>query len=82
MRAGHLFAIGLAVLVVPFALLFVLALGPLGWIFIGGAFILAGFVALWAEDDGDDQPTKTNCPNCGSPNPIDADACGYCDTTL
>ena len=80
----------LAVLAIPaliagyFALVFVLALGPVGIfvaVFLG---IAAMATASWVRDDGtaDRATERTNCRACGAPNPVDADTCGYCEEPL
>jgi hypothetical protein len=72
--------LGPAVLVAAYLLL----LGPLGWA-AGAALVLAGMAYTARRGDGSDEdtgPDRTNCAACGSPNPADSEACGYCGDPL
>jgi hypothetical protein len=87
-RGIDLVLIGLLVIVVPFAILFFLAVGPVGWLLVGGGIIVAGIVLTVVEDGGDDEgdSSKTvervNCPECGARNVADRDHCDYCGSEL
>lgn len=74
---------GLAVVVLPVVLVFFLALGPAGWLLTGVSIVVVGVVvAAKADDDTDDTPEKTNCPECGSRVQADTPACDYCGHAL
>ncbi|NHN48435.1 zinc ribbon domain-containing protein [Halostella sp. JP-L12] len=83
MEGTDLIVLGLVVAILPFALSLFLAAGPLLWIGLGGALVVAGILTeVASETDGADRVTPTNCPGCGSPNDPDADACGHCGRSL
>ncbi|WP_277555256.1 hypothetical protein [Halobaculum limi] len=70
---------GLAVVVLPVVFVFFLALGPAGWLFTGVSIVVVGVVvAAKADDDADETPAKTNCPECGSRVQVNAPTCDYC----
>lgn len=74
---------GLAVVVLPMVLVFFIALGPVGWLLTGVSIVVVGVViAAKADDDTDEAPAKTNCPECGSRVHADAPTCDYCGHTL
>ena len=64
-----------------YALVFLLAIGPLGW-FVVGFLAIAGIATgrIWV--DGGDAIERTNCPECGAPSPVEAATCDYCDAPL
>lgn len=72
---GPLIIVGL------YALAFALAIGPLGW-FVLGFLVVAGIATgkIWVE--GGDAVERTNCAECGAPNPTDAESCEYCGAAL
>lgn len=83
MRATTLFLIGVGVIVVPFFLLLFLASGPAGWLLMGLAFVISGFVKLYVDDSEDGgKPNGNNCPECGARNDAAASACHYCDAAM
>lgn len=62
-------------------LVYLVLLGPVGW--FAAAFLALGAMAYLAKrEDDSDRPSPTNCPECGSPNPAEAQACGYCGDPL
>lgn len=68
---------------VAFVLLFLFALGPLGWFAVG--FLGLGGMILVAYLDGgtaDPAAETTNCATCGVPNDADRDTCSYCGDPL
>jgi len=78
-----LIAIGVGIIVVPFLVMFFLAIGPLGWVLLGGAVIVLGIVVSLRESPGYDdvdRRTRINCDDCGARIDADADTCEYCGT--
>ena len=78
-----LIAVGVAVMVVPFVIVFFLAIGPFGWILLGGSIAALGIVVSLRESPGYDDVDRlerTNCDACGARIDADADACDYCGT--
>ncbi|WP_226041984.1 hypothetical protein [Natrinema sp. DC36] len=76
-----LIGVGFAVIVVPFVVLFFLAIGPAGWVIVGGSLIVIGIaVSLRAAPGYDDGAhlERTNCVDCGARIDADADACDHC----
>ncbi|QLK26473.1 hypothetical protein HYG81_02310 [Natrinema zhouii] len=76
-----LIGVGFAVIVVPFVVMFFLAIGPVGWLLIGGSIIVVGIAVSLREapsyDDGD-HLERTNCADCGARIDADADTCEHC----
>lgn len=64
------------------ALMLALVLGPLGLLLVPLGLIVVGLWLVTAGSDDDDRPDRVNCTDCGSPNPTDADDCGYCGAPL
>ncbi|TMT86568.1 hypothetical protein E2L06_08110 [Haloterrigena sp. H1] len=76
-----LIAVGFGIIVVPFLVMFVLAIGPFGWVLLGGAVIVLGIVISLRESagyDDVDRTNRTNCDDCGARIDADADTCEYC----
>ena len=83
MEGTDLIVLGLAVAVLPFALTLFLAAGPLLWIGLGGALVAAGILTTVFGESGDDpHAPPANCPDCGSPNDPDAQACDHCGAPI
>ncbi|WP_254538074.1 hypothetical protein [Halomarina litorea] len=63
-----------------------LVAGPLGLVFVGVLFLVAGVVGAKEGDGGTvgsgGDAAKTNCPHCGARNDADADACHHCEEGL
>lgn len=62
--------------------LVLLALGPLGWLAAGIVAFCALIYRAVRDDPAEQTPDRTSCPDCGAPNPVDAERCGYCDAAL
>ena len=72
------------VVLVPalFIAVFLLSLGPLGLFAAGFVVIAALATSTWIGDDAEAAPDRTNCAECGSPNPPTRKRCKYCDAPL
>ena len=82
MEGTDLILLGLAVVLLPFAISLFLAAGPLLWFGLGGALVVAGIsITVFGETDDPHLP-PANCPNCGSPNDPDAEVCDHCGTPI
>lgn len=63
-------------------LLFLFALGPLGWI-AAGTVAFCGLMYQAVRGDTEERtPDRASCPDCGAPNAADAERCGYCGAAL
>ncbi|ELZ20369.1 hypothetical protein [Natrinema limicola] len=63
--------------------MFFLAIGPLGWVPLGGAVAILGIAASLRESlgyDDVDRSGRINCDDCGARIDVDADTCEYCGT--
>lgn len=73
-----------ALIVGAFALLVALSLGPLGFVVV----VLLGIgvttmIRTWFDEEaGTRSADRTNCPDCGAPNPAEAESCEYCESPL
>jgi hypothetical protein len=77
-----LIALGFGILVAPFVVLVFLAIGPVGWVLVGGSIMVVGIVVSLRESPGYDDvdhQERTNCDACGAR--IDADACDHFGAT-
>jgi ribosomal protein L40E len=83
-RGFDLVLVGFLVIVAPFAILFFLAIGPVGWLLIGGGLIVAGIIQTIADDEAETSAVVegVNCPECGARNEVEGDHCEYCGSTL
>lgn len=70
-----------ALIVGFYALVVVLANPAALWIvvFLGLAVMAT---RSWLDDDGSRADDRTNCPDCGAPNPADGGTCEYCGESL
>lgn len=61
---------------------YLLALGPVG--LFGIAFLVLGAMVVrsFVGNSAAAVPDRTNCEECGSPNPPELDRCDYCDAPL
>lgn len=82
MRAQTLIALGFAIIVVPWLIVAVFAVGPLFWMAGGLALILLGFGKFVVNADFDDHPQRQNCADCGAPNDPTDEHCTYCNAEL
>jgi hypothetical protein len=83
MEGTDLIVLGLAVALFPFVISLFLAAGPLLLFGLGGALVVAGILTtVFGETDDDPHVPPANCPDCGSPNDPDAEACGHCGTPI
>ncbi len=74
---------GFAILVGPFVVLFLRAIGPTGWMILGFLLIGVGSLITLFEktrSDGSGHRTWTNCDNCGKRIDDRAPTCAYCGT--
>lgn len=62
-------------------LLFLFALGPIGWLAIALLVVVTVAYPEWTGDD-ESRRERTNCAECGAPNEADRAACKHCDTPL
>jgi len=84
-RGFDLVLVGILVIVVPFAILFFLALGPVGWLLIGGGLIVAGIIqTILGDDDAETAAivAGVNCQECGARNDAHRNHCEYCGSVL
>lgn len=69
--------------VVVFALLLLIGVGPVGWILLFLLWVAVKFViSSWYGDDDVGGIDRTNCPNCGARIAADSDRCDYCTEPL
>lgn len=73
-----------ALIVGAYALVVALSLGPLGFVVVVllGVGVITMIRTWFDEDAGTRSAARTNCPDCGAPNPTDAPTCEYCDASL
>ena len=79
-----LVAIGFGIVALPVLVMLFLAIGPVGWMLLGGAVIAVGIVVWLRESPGYDdvdRSSRTNCADCGARIDADADTCEYCGAT-
>ena len=85
-RPSTLLLVGVVIIVAPFAPV-VWAHGPVAWIALGGAFILAGFGTAFANRRGRRSARHSTpesqhfivCPQCDATNFASRDTCRYCE---
>jgi len=73
----------LALLGFVVALVLILA-GPLGWLLLAGlAVVLTRGYSSWQRDGNEKRrPQRTNCHDCGAPNPVENIECAHCGEPL
>lgn len=73
-----------ALIVGAYALMVALSLGPLGFVVVVllGVGVITMIRTWFDEDAGTRSADRTNCLDCGAPNPVDAPTCEYCDASL
>ncbi|MFC7046372.1 hypothetical protein ACFQH6_14015 [Halobacteriaceae archaeon GCM10025711] len=74
--------LGVGIIALTGLLVFREVIGLFGLLVVGFAFVGIGVVLSFVDVVGADLPDRANCPNCGSRNDADRDACHHCGEPL